>query len=118
MQVSAADRKLMLVRQCRVLGPVGQNIEIRADRFEEIVNARVNLEFAAARMVMAAQAMSAPFQQPEGTTAEDVAKLFDEERQRRMREFIDAQQQLGGILGVSLGHLQASRPGVPLPQPS
>ena len=108
----------MLAKGCQVLGPPGQNLQVRIDRFDEMVNARVNLEFASARAVVAMFSMAEPFIPPEGTAPEREGTWVVEEQERRMTAFRQAAVELKHVLDFSLGHLAAHNPRLPIPPPS
>lgn len=117
--ITPGERKLMLARRCRVLGTDNQNVTIRSDAFNELLDARVNLEYASAQAVVAMLGMAAPFPTPAADATEaDIERMISEEQERRMALFRTATVQLKGVLDISLGHLATGSQGVPRPPAS
>ena len=102
-----------------MLGTDNQNTTIRSDAFNELLDARVNLEFAAAQAVIAMVSMGSPFPEPAADATEaDMQRLISEEQDRRMALFRTATVQLKGVLDISLGHLATGGQGVSRPPSS
>jgi len=117
--VTASERKAQLARLCSVLGPREQNMQVRCTRFNEMLNTRVELEFSAARLLLAAKAMADdPVQLPSDLTEEQQQEALANHQQRCIAEFDAARRQLQDTLARSFGHIPSSNPGVQDPATS
>lgn len=117
--MTRAERKLMLVRQIRLLGPPQQNVEVRGAVLDKLLDARVELEFAALQMIVAGHQLMLPIEVPPGlSAAEDIAKVEESVSAARFAGFQNAYNQLQAALHVSLGDLPKSGPGVSQPPAS
>jgi len=104
------ERRFALIKSCQLIsGNRAENVLVRADKLQEQVFHRVQLEVAASMLLFSVNASHQPL--PEG---EDVAGA---EMLRRKMQFESALTALESVLFQSLGPIANSADGVPPPTP-